>query len=92
MARRFVKAGWEMKDMLRLIVTSATYRQSSASTEALTQRDPENRLLARGPRFRLSGEMLRDQALAASGLLVPRVGGPSVKPYQPPGTVGGRVL
>ena len=85
MARHYVNAGWKTKDMLRLIVTSATYRQSSASTEALTQRDPENRLLARGPRFRLSGEMLRDQALAASGILVPKVGGPSVKPYQPPG-------
>jgi hypothetical protein len=85
MARRYVEGGWKTKEMLRLIVTSATYRQSSAATEPMMLRDPENRLLVRGPRFRLSGEMLRDQALAASGLLVPKVGGPSVKPYQPPG-------
>jgi hypothetical protein len=67
------------------MVTSATYRQASAPTAELLQRDPENRLLARGPRFRLSAETIRDQALAASGLLVERIGGPSVKPYQPPG-------
>ncbi len=76
---------WDPKALCRLIVTSATYRQSSIPTRALLERDPENRLLARGPRFRLSGEMQRDQALAISGLLVDRVGGPPVKPYQPPG-------
>ena len=64
---------------------SATYRQSSKVTPELVQRDPENRLLARGPRFRLSAEMMRDQALAVSGLLVDKLGGPSVKPYQPAG-------
>jgi hypothetical protein len=67
------------------MVTSATYRQSSQVALALQRRDPENRLLARGPRFRLPAEMIRDQALAASGLLVERLGGPSVRPYQPPG-------
>jgi hypothetical protein len=75
--------GWDVKALQRLIVTSATYRQSSRLTPILRQRDPENRLLARGPRFRLSAEVIRDQALAASGLLVERLGGPSVKPYQP---------
>ena len=76
---------WDMKALVRLIVTSATYRQDSAPTRALLERDPDNRWLARGPRFRLGGEMLRDQALAISGLLVERLGGPPVKPYQPPG-------
>lgn len=76
---------WDVKRLLRLIVTSSTYRQSSRAPLALRQRDPENRLLARGPRFRLQAEFLRDQALAASGLLVRKVGGPSVKPYHPPG-------
>ncbi|HUG94312.1 MAG TPA: DUF1553 domain-containing protein, partial [Planctomycetaceae bacterium] len=76
---------WSLKRLHRLIVTSAAYRQSSRATPELVQRDPENRLLARGPRFRLSAEVLRDQALAASGLLVERLGGPSVKPYQPAG-------
>jgi hypothetical protein len=87
LATEFVRTGWDMKAMLRLIVTSATYRQSSRVTPALLQKDPENRLLAHGPRFRLSAEMIRDQALAASGLLVEKLGGPSVKPYQPPGLV-----
>ena len=64
---------------------SATYRQSSQVTPELLQRDPENRLLARGPRVRLPAEMIRDQALAIAGLLVDKVGGPSVKPYQPAG-------
>ena len=85
LAVRFVRSGWDVKALLRTIVTSATYRQSSAGSAALLQRDPANRLLARGPRFRLPGEMLRDQALAVSGLLVPTLGGPPVKPYQPPG-------
>jgi hypothetical protein len=71
--------------MQKTIVMSATYRQSSRVTPELQQRDPENRLLARGPRLRLQAETLRDQALAVSGLLVERIGGPSVKPYQPPG-------
>jgi hypothetical protein len=71
--------------LLKTIVMSATYRQSSRVTPALVEKDPENRLLARGPRLRLPAEVIRDQALAASGLLVEEVGGPSVKPYQPPG-------
>jgi hypothetical protein len=71
--------------MQKTIVTSAAYRQSSKVTPELLQRDPDNRLLARGPRLRLSAEMVRDQALAVSGLLVEKIGGPSVKPYQPPG-------
>jgi hypothetical protein len=77
--------GWNVKAAHRLIVTSATYRQSSRATPALLERDPQNRLLARGPRFRLSSHLLRDQALAASGLLVAKLGGPPVRPYQPPG-------
>jgi hypothetical protein len=85
LAVQFVRGGWDVKQMLRLIVTSATYRQSSVPTPALLQRDPDNRLFARGPRFRLGAEMVRDQALAVSGLLVDRIGGPPVKPYQPPG-------
>jgi hypothetical protein len=70
---------------LKLIVTSATYRQSSHVAPALLQKDPDNRLLARGPRFRLSADVIRDQALFASGLLIEKQGGPSVKPYQPAG-------
>ncbi len=85
LAVHFVESGWDVKAMLKLIVTSATYRQASIPSPALLARDPENRLLARGPRFRLSAETIRDQALAASGLLVERIGGPSVKPYEPPG-------
>jgi hypothetical protein len=85
LAVEFVDSGWDVKAMQRLIVTSATYRQSSKVTPELQGRDPENRLLARGPRFRLPAETVRDNALAVSGLLVPRIGGPSVYPYQPPG-------
>jgi hypothetical protein len=85
LAVRFVESGWDVKALLRLIVTSATYRQSSVPDASLLAADPDNRWLARGPRFRLPAEMIRDQALFASGLLVERVGGPSVKPYQPPG-------
>ncbi|MES2695463.1 MAG: DUF1553 domain-containing protein, partial [Verrucomicrobiota bacterium] len=85
LAVEFMRSGWDMKRMLQLIVTSATYRQSSVPTSELLQRDPENRLLARGPRFRLGGEMMRDQALVVSGLLVDKLGGPPVKPYQPAG-------
>ena len=80
-----MRTGWDVKAMQKLIVTSATYRQSSKTTPELLQKDPENRLLARAPRFRLPAEMIRDQALAVSGLLVEHVGGPSVKPYQPAG-------
>lgn len=76
---------WSMKHIVRTIVTSATYRQSSTAPEELWARDPENRLLARGPRHRLPSWMLRDQALAVAGMLTPTMGGPSVKPYQPPG-------
>jgi hypothetical protein len=85
LAVEFVATGWDVKAALRRVVTSSTYRQSSRAGAALRARDPENRLLARGPRLRLSAEMIRDQALAASGLLVERLGGPSVKPYQPEG-------
>ena len=85
LATEFVGSGWDVKALHRLIVTSATYRQSSKVTPALLHRDPENRLLARGPRFRLPSWMIRDQALAASGLLVATLGGAPVKPYQPPG-------
>ncbi len=77
--------GWDIKGLQRLIVTSSTYRQSSRAAATLVQRDPENRLLARGPRLRLSAEAIRDQALSAAGLLVEQIGGPSVKPYQPAG-------
>lgn len=75
---------WDIKAMQKLIVTSATYRQSSRLTPVLRERDPENRLLARGARHRLPAEVIRDQALAASGLLVEKLGGPPVKPYHPP--------
>jgi hypothetical protein len=85
LATEFVRTGWDVKALQRLIVTSAAYRQASRTTAALEQRDPENRLLARGPRFRLPAEVVRDNALAVSGLLVEKIGGPSVKPYQPAG-------
>lgn len=76
---------WDFKRLIRTLVTSATYRQSSQTSAELLARDPDNRLLARGPRSRLSAEMVRDQALAASGLLTEQLGGPSIKPYQPEG-------
>ncbi|MEP7336921.1 MAG: DUF1553 domain-containing protein, partial [Acidobacteriota bacterium] len=76
---------WDVKALLKTMVMSATYRQSSKVTPQLLQRDPDNRLLARAPRFRLPAEMIRDQALFLSGLLVERLDGPSVKPYQPDG-------
>jgi hypothetical protein len=79
------QSNWDVKALQRLIVTSATYRQSSVASAELLEKDPENRLLARGPRFRLPAEMVRDNALAASGLLNRTIGGPSVFPYQPPG-------
>jgi hypothetical protein len=77
--------GWDTKALLRTIVTSATYRQSSKVSAELIQRDPNNRLLTRGPRFRLEAEMVRDQSLALSGLLSRKIGGPSVYPPQPEG-------
>jgi hypothetical protein len=83
LATEFVRVKWDIKAMHRLILTSATYRQSSRVTPELLEKDPENRLLARAPRQRLSAETLRDQALAISGLLVEKLGGPSVSPYMP---------
>jgi len=80
-----IKRGWDVKEMQKLIVTSATYRQSSRVTPELREKDPENRLLARGPRYRFPAEVIRDNALAASGLLNDEIGGRSVLPYQPPG-------
>jgi mono/diheme cytochrome c family protein len=85
LARDFVSNGWNVKRLMKMLVTSSTYRQHSRFTPELLELDPENRLLARGARTRLMGEFIRDQALAASGLLVKTIGGPSVKPYHPPG-------
>ncbi len=85
LAVRFRESGWNVKVMQRLIVLSATYRQSSQLTHEHRQKDPENVWLARGPSFRLTAEMVRDNALASSGLLFAKIGGPSVKPYQPEG-------
>jgi hypothetical protein len=85
LALEFIKQGWSQKRMHRLIVMSATYQQASMATPELRERDPQNVLLARGPRFRLEGEMVRDAALVASGLFSDRIGGPSVYPPQPPG-------
>jgi Protein of unknown function (DUF1553) len=84
LAVEFRESGWDVKKTLRLMVTSATYRQAAVATPEKIERDRENRLLSRGPRYRMDAEMLRDYALAVSGLLVPSIGGPSVKPYQPP--------
>jgi hypothetical protein len=84
LAIEFVKSGWDIRHMQKLMVMSATYRQSSNVSKDLVQRDPRNTLLARGPRYRLPAESIRDGALFASGLLVTRVGGDSVFPYQPP--------
>lgn len=85
LAVTFRESGWDIKATHKLILMSATYRQSSKTNPALTRHDPENRLLARGPRFRLYGQALRDQALAVSGLLVRKLGGAPVMPYQPAG-------
>ncbi|MEP7362246.1 MAG: DUF1553 domain-containing protein [Acidobacteriota bacterium] len=85
LAVEFMDSGWDVRHLLKTIVTSETYRQSSRVTPELQQRDPENRLLARGSRMRLPAETVRDQALAVAGLLTQKVGGPSVKPYQPDG-------
>lgn len=81
----FRESGWDVKRMIKQLVMSAAYRQSAKVTPELYARDPDNRLLARGPRFRLQGEFIRDNALMLSGLLNPKMGGPGVKPYQPPG-------
>ena len=85
LATEFMRTGWDVKAMHKLLVMSATYRQSARVTPELLARDPENLLLARAPRPRLPAEMVRDQALALSGLLVEKIGGPSVLPYQPAG-------
>jgi hypothetical protein len=85
LAVEFVESGWDVKHLFELIVTSSTYRQSAQVTPDKLEKDPQNRLCSRGPRFRMDAEMVRDYALAASGLLVEKVGGPSVKPYQPVG-------
>ena len=88
LATEFMDSGWNMKAIQRLIVTSSTYRQSSAVTPELLDKDPSNMLLARGPRFRVEAEMVRDIALSASGLLSKKMYGPPVKPYQPDGLWG----
>ena len=85
LAAEFIGSDWDFRHMLKLMVTSATYRQSAAVPPEKLEADPLNRLLSRGPRYRLDAEQIRDLALAASGLLVDRVGGPPVKPYQPEG-------
>ncbi len=83
LAVEFRESGWDIKKMFKLMVTSAAYRQSALAAPEKIQQDPDNRLISRGPRFRMDAEMIRDYALAASGLLTPAIGGPSVKPYQP---------
>lgn len=85
LAVEFIDSGWNMKHLVRLMVTSSTYRQVSTASKEQLLRDPENRELARQSRYRLDAELVRDNALAVSGLLVQKVGGPSVKPYQPDG-------
>ncbi len=81
----FRESGWDAKLLLRTMLSSATYRQSAEADQAKISKDPQNRLLSRGPRFRMDAEMLRDFGLAATGILVEKIGGPSVKPYQPDG-------
>ena len=85
LATEFRDSGWDVKGFFRRLVTSSTYRQAATLTPDKLEQDPDNRLLSRGPRFRMDAEMVRDTALAASGLLVRTIGGPSVKPYQPEG-------
>jgi len=85
LAVEFRESGWDVKHVYKLLVMSAAYRQSAVTSLEKLEKDPQNRLLARGPRFRMDAEMLRDTVLASSGLLVDRIGGPSVRPYQPPG-------
>jgi hypothetical protein len=92
LARDFIDGGWDVKAFFRRVVLSSTYRQSSEAAPELYARDPENRLLARGPRVRLTSEQIRDQALAVSGLLAEKLGGPSVRPYQPEGLYKGIVV
>jgi hypothetical protein len=83
LAVEFHESGWDVKKLFTLIVTSSAYRQSAAVTPEKLEKDPQNRLLSRGPRFRMDAEMIRDYALAASGTLSPRMGGPGTRPYQP---------
>jgi len=85
LATEFVRLKWDQKALIKELVTCATYRQVSDETPEIAKADPLNRYLARGPRFRLPAEVIRDQALAAAGLLVEKIGGPSVRPYQPDG-------
>jgi len=85
LAVEFRESGWDVKKFFKLMVMSSTYRQAAITTAQKLDLDPQNRLLSRGPRFRMDAELIRDHALAASGLLVPKIGGPSVKPYQPDG-------
>jgi hypothetical protein len=85
LAVEFRESGWDVKRFFKMMVTSATYRQAAVTTPEKLEKDGQNRLLSRGPRFRMDAEMVRDYALAASGLLVPHIGGPSVRPYQPEG-------
>ena len=85
LAVEFRESGWNVKHLFKLMVTSAAYRQDAKTTPEKLEKDPANRLLSRGPRFRMDAEMVRDFALATSGLIVGKVGGPSVKPYQPDG-------
>jgi Protein of unknown function (DUF1553)/Protein of unknown function (DUF1549)/Concanavalin A-like lectin/glucanases superfamily/Planctomycete cytochrome C len=81
----FLDNGWDVKGFFKRLVTTAAYKQSAATTPEAVEKDPQDRYLARGPRYRMDAEMVRDYALAASGLLVPKIGGPSVRPYQPEG-------
>jgi hypothetical protein len=85
LALEFVESGWDVKALIRSVVLSATYRQTSQSSPETRERDPENRRLSRGPRFRMPSPMIRDMALASAGLLTERLGGSAVNPYQPPG-------
>jgi hypothetical protein len=85
LATELVRSDWDVQHVQRLLLTSAAYRQSSRTTPDLIERDPENRLLARGPRFRVDAEVIRDTALAVGGLLIEELGGRSVKPFEPPG-------
>ncbi|MCC6586021.1 MAG: DUF1553 domain-containing protein [Bryobacterales bacterium] len=85
LAVEFRESGWDVKKFYKLLVTSAAYRQEATASEDKLKKDPDNRMLSRGPRFRMDAEMVRDYALSASGLLRPDIGGPSVRPYQPEG-------
>jgi hypothetical protein len=92
LACHFIDSGWNVKELMKMMVLSSTYRQSSDASPELVARDPENRLLARGPRFRLPAELIRDQALEIAGLLKQEIGGPSVFPFQPPDLYKGIVV